>query len=183
MSARPTCAASASPPTDLLTSRTPRPLRHLGRARGISTTEDCASDEYRGTGLRCPRVGGRATRGFCDANRRETEGASQVEKVNSRDAVADRTHSATSMWWASVQRARMPTVGGSTAGGWRWWVARACVVGALGLAFAALTPATSNAAGVLTRNPYLTDMTATSVRVNWATPAGGTASKVTWGSA
>jgi Calcineurin-like phosphoesterase/Purple acid Phosphatase, N-terminal domain len=87
------------------------------------------------------------------------------------------------MWWASVQRARMPTVGGSTAGGWRWWVARACVVGALGLAFAALTPATSNAAGALTRNPYLTDMTATSVRVNWATPAGGTASKVTWGSA
>lgn len=39
----------------------------------------------------------------------------------------------------------------------------------------------SAAASGLTRNPYLTDVSATSVRVNWATTATGTANTVTWG--
>jgi len=45
-----------------------------------------------------------------------------------------------------------------------------------------VTP-TAGAATALTRNPYLTDATATSVRVNWATASTGTAKVVTWGPA
>jgi Calcineurin-like phosphoesterase/Purple acid Phosphatase, N-terminal domain len=52
------------------------------------------------------------------------------------------------------------------------------------LALGVVTPAPARAATTaLTRNPYLTDATATSVRVNWATAAGGTANTVTWGPA
>jgi hypothetical protein len=60
-----------------------------------------------------------------------------------------------------------------------------CAAAAL-LAFgvAAVIPAASSATTVaFTRNPYLTDATATSVRVNWATASGGTAKVVTWGQA
>ncbi len=46
-----------------------------------------------------------------------------------------------------------------------------------------VTPPASTATTALTRNPYLTDATATSVRVNWATASAGTANVVTWGPA
>src|SRR5438128_2203672 len=48
---------------------------------------------------------------------------------------------------------------------------------------AVLATPTAGAAPALTRNPYLTDATATSVRVNWATVSTGTAKVVTWGQA
>ncbi|MGH8860699.1 MAG: DUF7594 domain-containing protein, partial [Jatrophihabitantaceae bacterium] len=59
----------------------------------------------------------------------------------------------------------------------------------LGLAVAALwvlglpAPAATAQSSPLLRNPYLTDATASSVRVTWATPAGSTARIATWGPA
>src|SRR5205085_12423572 len=57
-----------------------------------------------------------------------------------------------------------------------------CVALAVFSAAVLATP-TAGAAPALTRNPYLTDATATSVRVNWATVSTGTAKVVTWGPA
>ena len=62
----------------------------------------------------------------------------------------------------------------------RWFAGCAALaVFSLGL----LATPTGGAAAALTRNPYLTDATATSVRVNWATPSAGTTRFVTWGPA
>ena len=46
-----------------------------------------------------------------------------------------------------------------------------------------LVTTNAGAAAPLTRNPYLTDATATSVRVNWATVSTATATLATWGPA
>src|ERR1700751_4833538 len=46
-----------------------------------------------------------------------------------------------------------------------------------------LVTTNAGAAAALTRNPYLTDATATSVRVNWATASTATATLATWGPA
>ena len=62
----------------------------------------------------------------------------------------------------------------------RWIVA---LFAATVLALGVLAAPTAGAAPALTRNPYLTDATATSVRVNWATASTGTAKVVTWGPA
>ena len=49
--------------------------------------------------------------------------------------------------------------------------------------FSALASPATAASAALTRAPYLTDATSVSVRVNWATPSGGSANTVTWGPA
>jgi hypothetical protein len=56
-----------------------------------------------------------------------------------------------------------------------------CATLLLGGVFAVPRAAATTAA--LTRNPYLTDAAATSVRVNWATSSTGTAKVVIWGPA
>src|SRR5258707_1133204 len=59
----------------------------------------------------------------------------------------------------------------------------ACCVALALFALGVLVAPTANAAAALTRNRYLTDATATSVRVNWATVSTGPAKVVTWGGA
>lgn len=56
-----------------------------------------------------------------------------------------------------------------------------CTAAAVLVASAFVGPAAAATTALLTRSPYLTDGTATSVRVNWATAAGGSANAVTWG--
>ena len=58
-----------------------------------------------------------------------------------------------------------------------------CCVASAVFALGLLATPTAGAAAALTRNPYLTDATATTVRVNWATASTGTAKVVTWGAA
>src|SRR4051794_7330380 len=63
-------------------------------------------------------------------------------------------------------------------------VLNACAVALLAVTALALVPSAGAAASsALSRAPYLTDATATSVRVSWATPAGGSANAVSWGPA
>jgi hypothetical protein len=59
----------------------------------------------------------------------------------------------------------------------------ACTAATLFLAGVFAVPRAAASTTALTRNPYLTDATATSVRLNWATSATGTAKVVTWGPA
>jgi hypothetical protein len=57
----------------------------------------------------------------------------------------------------------------------------ACVAGALLTSALLIAPGAGASTSPLTRNPYLTDVSATSVRVNWASASAGTASVITWG--
>ncbi|MDQ1509040.1 MAG: hypothetical protein QOG50_884, partial [Actinomycetota bacterium] len=59
----------------------------------------------------------------------------------------------------------------------------ACCVASAVFSLGVLATPTAGAATALTRNPYLTDATSTSVRVNWATASTAPASVVTWGQA
>ena len=59
----------------------------------------------------------------------------------------------------------------------------ACCAALAVFSLGVLATPTAGAATALTRNPYLTDATATSVRVNWATASTATATVVTWGRA
>lgn len=59
--------------------------------------------------------------------------------------------------------------------------AAAGIAGMLVVASFAAVQQQAAAASSLTRNPYLTDATANSVRVNWATTSTGSAGSVTWG--